>query len=682
MNQFQPVMNTEPRSFCLLSGGFFRGGGESILGACLLICLSLSFSVNGAAVNRSSDADLLARGKQIDAFITERLQREDVQPLRPAEETVLLRRLYLDLVGRIPTADEAGQYLTATNPGKLGRLIKDLLDSEGHVSHEFNLWADLLRVQSRMRNLPGHPYVEWIQESFRWNMPYDEFVSNLITAEGYLWDDGATGFYFRDAGMELDHMANTFQVFLGTQVVCAQCHDHPYDSWTQKQYYEQAAYIYGVKTSDPKAGRKFRELGNNKAREDIDPELKVAARRMVRPLRSRVFESRTPLKFPHDYQYDDAEPKSAVSPHPMFGDVKRSHIEGSLRHQYAAWMTDPENPRFATVVANRYWKRLMGVGLIEPVDDLKDSVEASHPELLKFLADTLVEIGFDLRKFQAILCQTETYQRATLNRELDPDAPFLFEGRPLERMRAEQMWDSVMALIVPDLDERPGTVRTDRNFVLARQMQDKSLDEILAIVEKEDALEKSIRSTQNKMNQMQRRLRNLQRQKRKDQADELQDKLKDMREQIASYRAESMVSFDRERDKEQDRWNGLPGQLVRASAVQSPAPEGHFLREFGQSDRETIDASSDEASVPQALMLLNGPVMDYLKNGRAELASALKQAETPDAKLDVLFMGFLTRKPSVEEKEWLLSEWNQHGNEAVEKIAWMLLNAREFSFIQ
>ena len=165
-------------------------------------------------------------------------------------------------------------------------------------------------------------------------------------------------------------------------------------------------------------------------------------------------------------------------------------------------------------------------------------------------------------------------------------------------------------------------------------------------------------------------------------ADELQGQLKDMREQIASYRAESMAYSSREQEVDQKRWSGLSGQLVRASTVQSPAPEGHFLREFGQSDRQTIDASNDEASVPQALMLLNGPIMDYLKNGRAELAHALKQAETPDAKLDVLFMGFLTRKPSVEEKEWLLSEWNQQGREAVEKIAWMLLNAREFSFIQ
>ena len=675
-------MNVQQCHFCEPNKSIIFRAKGLVFGGLVCFFAFIAIQIDGAATVPSGDTDLMARSRQIDAFISERLNHEQVHPLPEADDSVLLRRLYLDLIGRIPTTEEANRYLSADRPEKWNGLIGELLESEGHVSHEFNLWADLLRVQSRMRNLPGHPYVEWIQESFRKNMPYDEFVSNLITAEGYLWDDGATGFYFRDAGMELDHMANTFQVFLGTQVVCAQCHDHPYDSWTQKQYYEQAAYIYGVKTNDPKINRKFRGLGNNKAREDIDPELKVAARRMVRPLRNRVFESKTALKLPHDYQYDDAAPKSAVSPHPMFGDEELSQVDASLRYQYAAWMTDPGNPRFATVVANRYWKRLMGVGLIEPVDDLKDGVEASHPELMRFLADTLVEINFDLRKFQTILCQTETYRRATLQRELDPDAPFLFEGRPLKRMRAEQMWDSVMALIVPDLDERPGTVRTDRNFELARQMEDKSLDEILVIVEKEDALEKSIRSTQNQVNQMQRRLRNLQRQKRTGQADELQDKLKEMREQIAAYRAESMVSSGSEQEIDQKRWTGLSGQLIRASSVQSPAPEGHFLREFGQSDRETIDASSDDASVPQALMLLNGPIMDYLKNGRAELASALKQAETPDAKLDVMFMGFLTRKPSVEEKEWLLSEWNQHGKEAVEKIAWMLLNVREFSFIQ
>jgi hypothetical protein len=651
--------------------------------ALILIGGSVS-SLYAAPSSTWSIQDIQARSQQIDAFIQERLNQEQAQPEPMVDEKTLLRRLYLDLIGRIPSIEETTAYVGSEDLRKRERLIDSLLSSEGHVSHEFNHWADLLRIKSRMRNLPGQPYIEWVRDAFRENLSYDQFVSQLINAKGYLWEDGATGFYFRDAGMELDHMANTFQVFLGTQVGCAQCHDHPYDSWTQKQYYQQAAYIYGVKTSDPQMNKKFRSLGNNKIRNDIDPELKATARRMVRPLRYRVFESKASLKLPDDYQYDDAKPKSKVSPHPMFGDGLAGNSNASLRKTYAHWMTSPENPRFPSVVANRYWKRLMGVGLIEQVDDMRDGADASHPELMKFLADTMVEIDFDLRVFQAILCGTETYQRASLKEERDPLKPFLFQGRPLQRMRAEQIWDSVMALVVPDLDERPGTVRVDRNFEMARHLEGKPLDEMLSTIENEKKVEDSIRSAQSKVTKMQRRLTNSQRSKRKGQIQipGLRAELNEAKDSLAAMRAESMLIKTSPRKANDKRWQGMPAQWVRASEVQSPAPEGHFLRSFGQSDRETIDNSNDEANVPQALMLLNGPILDYLKSGRSELASALKKAETAEEKLDLLFMGFMTREPSVQEKEWLLSEWHQHGDAFMQKVAWMLLNAREFSFIQ
>ena len=312
------------------------------------------------------------RAQQIDAFIEEKLVEKGLEPSPQAPTSVLLRRVYLDLIGRIPTVEEITRFEQQPVERRWEQTIDQLLQSRGHVSHEFNYWADLLRIQSRIRNLPGAPYISWVKRALEENMPYDQFVAHLINAEGYLWEDGATGFYFRDAGMELDHMANTFQVFLGTQVVCAQCHDHPYDAWTQKQYYQQAAYAYGVKTSNHKAGRQLRALGNNQNRKDIDPELKAVARRMTRPLRYRVEERKTSLKLPEDYAYDDAKPKSVVEPKVLFANQAQTSDHPSLRHQYADWITSPENPRFASVIANRYWKRMMGVGLLEPVDDLGD----------------------------------------------------------------------------------------------------------------------------------------------------------------------------------------------------------------------------------------------------------------------------------------------------------------------
>jgi hypothetical protein len=658
----------------------------------LLLLLGLAefcFQVNFLAADASShrdhawpDEDLLARSRQIDHFVSERLRKEGIQAQAPAPESVLLRRVYLDLIGRIPSTIEARTYLNNPDPNKLENLTDALLASEGHVSHEFNYWADLLRIKSRMRNLPGQPYIQWIQQALRDKLPYDRFVRELINAEGYLWENGATGFYFRDAGMALDHMANTFQVFLGTQVVCAQCHDHPYDAWTQKQYYQQAAFTHGIKTNDPKMTRRFRALGNKNGDKEISPTLKAAARRMVRPLRYRVFETGSKLKLPTDYQYTDDSPGSKVVPHAMFGHADVFSGENSLRTAYAEWMTGAENPRFAKTIANRYWKRLMGLGLIEPVDDLKDGVQASHPELMKFLSDTMVEIKFDLPLFQAILCRTDTYRRATLTRELTPEQPFLFDGRPLVRMRAEQVWDSVMTLIVTDLDNRPGKIRSDRNYAIAQQLRNKPLDQVLKLVERELSLDQSMRETQGEIKKIQRRIRSSDRSKRSKPSGSLRLQLAEKRLKLKTLRSQSMLANSVPPSKSANQWSPLPAQLVRASRVGSPAPEGHFLREFGQSDRETIDAFSIGANVPQVLALLNGPVMEYLASENGALARQLKLASSSKEKLRTLFISFLTRLPSPEEERWLLSEQRDEEFGFMEKVSWMLLNAREFSFIQ
>ena len=484
--------------------------------------------------------------------------------------------------------------------------------------------------------------------------------------------------------MELDHMANTFQVFLGTQVVCAQCHDHPYDAWTQKQYYQQAAYAYGVKTSNPKAGRQLRALGNNQNRKDIDPELKAVARRMTRPLRYRVEERKTSLKLPEDYAYDDAKPKSVVEPKVLFADQAQTSDHPSLRHQYADWITSPENPRFASVIANRYWKRMMGVGLLEPVDDLGDQSQASHPELLRFLTDTLIELKFDLQAYQAILARTQTYRRATLLQPHSPEETFLFQGRPLTRMRAEQWWDSVMTLIVPDLDERLGAVRVDRNYEMAQQLAGKPLQEMLEVIASESKLDQQIKELQTRVNQLQRKVNGRNRQKKVASLRFEVDRknLASHRKALAELRKQSVMGAQVPARDSDPRWRGLPAQLVRASEVASPAPEGHFLREFGQSDRETIDAFAVDANVPQALMLLNGPLEAYLGHEKAVLASTLETSSDPSTQLELLFRAFLTRSPNAEERAWLLSAQQEHGPASTKNLTWMLLNAREFAFIQ
>jgi len=182
--------------------------------------------------------------EKIDALIEEGYKTHKITPNGPTTDEAFVRRIYLDIIGRIPSMEEAKAFLDSAEAGKRAKLIDQLLDSEGYVSNWYNWWADILRMETGLRGDAGQAYAAWVKDSLRNNKPYDQFVRDLITADGYVWDNGAVGYYLRDAGMPLDNMSNTTQIFLGTRLACAQCHNHPFDKWTQKDYYEMAAFTF------------------------------------------------------------------------------------------------------------------------------------------------------------------------------------------------------------------------------------------------------------------------------------------------------------------------------------------------------------------------------------------------------------------------------------------------------
>ncbi|MBT4866209.1 MAG: DUF1549 domain-containing protein, partial [Planctomycetaceae bacterium] len=202
--------------------------------ASLGIALALLLTTNGSAeaAKKPDDAkkaspksvsaipmsQVSSASRQIDKLIEADYAKHKIDPNPLTSDELFVRRIYLDVVGRIPSHDETVAFLDSTDSKKRSALIDELLDSEGYVSHQFNYWADLLRLQSRMRYAPAQPYLEFVKTSLRENKPYDQFVRELITAEGYTWDNGAAGYYLRDVGMPLDNMSNTAQVFLGTQL--------------------------------------------------------------------------------------------------------------------------------------------------------------------------------------------------------------------------------------------------------------------------------------------------------------------------------------------------------------------------------------------------------------------------------------------------------------------------------
>ena len=675
-------------------------------------------------------------------------EKHDVKVPKKLDDALFARRLYLKAAGRIPTHEELTSYLANSSDGRKGELIDQLVESSAFESQMFNWWADLLRLQTRMRGGnqigAGQLYVQWVKEQVKKNVPFDKMAYNLITAEGYPWENGAVGYYLRDAGMPLDNMSNTTQIFLGTQMVCAQCHNHPFDRWTQMEYYQMASYTYGITSSQGgEIQSKIKKHFENKTKglsykdkkKKIQSKEAQALRRsvqeMLRPLRYGATHTNRKLSLPHDYQYDDGKPKSVVTPSPIF-DNAISETDGIPKvHAYGEWLTSVDNPRFTKVIVNRMWKKVFGRGLVEPADDWRDDTVASIPELMDHLESLMVRVNFDLKEFQRILFRAKAFENETPAYIPNIETPYYFEAPILERMSAEQIWDSLVALSIPDSDERKQNSKIiDQRLERFReyQLEVESLDgEKLTKLAKKGA--KASKEINNLMEDIQKDLREAQEADDREAVNRLRKEYGKARNQQRTVFAELVMGPEFEVKSlygnggnlysKNDRWKGYSSQIYRASELQTPAQPGHFLQEFGQSDREIADNANRDASVTQALTLLNGTFYAALFNKESPLMKKLNEATNAKEKIDVLFLSILNRLPTPEESKLCMSELspdilkpiaiNQkipdhlpkekkkaykkqlekklawatfNRNREYFSIAWSLINTRQFSFVQ
>jgi hypothetical protein len=743
--------------------------------------------------------DLSTASKAIDALIEKNYAAKEIKPNSPASDSVFLRRIYLDVIGRIPTADEARQFLHSMAPDKRSKLITSLLESKAHVSQEFNHWADILRITSRMPGQDatnGQMYATWVKQAIEKNMPYDQFVSALVTADGMIDENGAAGFYLRDSGMPLDHLATTVQTFLGTQMVCAQCHDHPFDEWTQMDYYKLAAFsspvgvvrtpesitktIQMVNDAAREQGRKVDQLRGKKKKlekeKNKNPEVaaeiaqtngemmavsqilekkKNNVRKVQKGLQnltqnfrnSVIGETNKPLKLPHDYAYDDGKPNEIITAATPFGEnieVK----EGESRVQaYASWMTSPENPLFTKVIANRMWKRAMGVGLIEPVDNIREDTAASNPELLAYLEKLMIDLKYDLTAYISIIYNSKAYQRESSSFDMFAGETFHYSGPRMHRMSAEQVWDSIVTLIRTDVDEMIETQYTgttgrgdawkkieslssddlmkaqqklatfttdaDQKVETFREQSDKAIeskDEKAAKRLGEEIARFNASATKeyaeltfwdpSKMNGYVRTpFRNvprllLQKLERafpgidfpkenryatygNKKGDKREDKKSDDGDLKARLSKDEFYAY-----KRSQQYQSRLKPFVRASELTSPAPDGHFLRTFGQSDRDLIENSNDAASVPQSLALMNDKIFYTLTDANSAISKEIAAAKNDDAAIDSIYLAMLSRKPSDKERSLLRTELETSGKDGVQGIIWTLLNTQQFIFVQ
>ncbi len=614
---------------------------------------------------------------EIDRLVTKGLAAKGIKPNPPATDEQFLRRAYLAIAGRIPNYEEAQAFLADTSLKKRDYLIDRLLASDGYTDHLFDYFADMFRViddpnQPMQRALP---YVQWLKTQIRENTPYNEIAYDMVTADGKMWHNGATGYLLRDSGMVLDNLSNTFAVFLGTDLACAQCHDHPFTDWTQRQFYELAAFFGATATNlnakqftkgDPKdriVGEMkvlAKESGANFANyENLVSDIINANRNEVRDIK----ENR--IRLPRDYKYKDGKPNEAVIPkfitwagpndpkpvpvRPRKNTHKPRNAKGvikpeGLREAFGAWMTSPDNPRFAMAIANRLWKRAFGAGVAEPVTNVDDPNHSSNPALLVFLAKEMVRLKFDLREFQREIYKTAAWQRACTMEDVPMGVPYYFQGPILQRMSAEQTWDSFMTLLLGTPDAYKG----ENGSYLARTIDldlDNTTGKTMAF--KVSAYQKLQAAENARMGAG------------------LGD---------ASGKADAMDG----KGLRIVQYNGM--KLLRAAELDQPAQPGHFLREFGQSTRLNIDGSSRQGSEPQVLMLMNGPVQEMLTNPKSLIFRTMAAKKTPDEKIESMFVSIFARRPTAEEKAKALVAIQ--GEDGYSNVIWALINSLEFLFAE
>lgn len=742
-----------------------------------LLCLLL-----GAGAQAMSPGDLRAKSAEIDRLILAKLEKEKIEPNAPASDEVFVRRAHLDIAGRIPTLKETTDFLADTDPAKRGKLIDRLLASDGYVQHYFNFWSDILRLKSQSvgggQSLPaGYAYADWLRDALKTNKPYDQMVRELVTADGKTYENGAVGFYIRDYNMPLDNMAVTTQVFLGTSMVCAQCHNHPFDKWTQMDYYQMAAHTYGMTGSNGLSNPLLAEAFYGRSKKKQSPEMGMmsefsskdrgrAMTEILRPLRYNTVLDQTDkrgLCLPHDYQYSDAKPKAVIEPVIPASFSKDGRITpegGKPVDAYAHWMASKENPRFTLVIANRLWKKAMGMGLIEPVDEITDSTVPSNPQLMAFLEQTMKDLNYDMKAYLRIVFNSSFYQRAAHTKDVELGEQYHFPGPLLRRMSAEQIWDSIVTLHKPGPDVPSASARVERTVTIRRiEWLDRALNslsgvELAAGAAKVAALQQQlaaeVRAAQEKLVEAQkngdekgireaRRVVTTQRSRINEAVQEvvytmgfkkfaelardgkLQEQVDDIefareitalikakqgeglkidealnivaKQQRARLNDQQKARLQRDAEtlhvtSKQDKaqlasWERMRDTtMVRAADLRSPAPNGHFLRTFGQSDRELVENSNNEASVTQALALLNGGTFNDLLNPFTMISRALNRARTPAEAVDAVFLSLFSRKASQEEKALLVPVIEADAEKGRGDALWAALNTRQFYFIE
>ncbi|MCZ7647656.1 MAG: DUF1549 and DUF1553 domain-containing protein [Planctomycetota bacterium] len=614
----------------------------------------------------------------VDRFVLARMQEEKLEPSGLCTDEEFIRRAYLDIAGVIPGRTAVRAFLQDKSPAKRERLVDQLLADERYADHWTIVWGDLLREHSRRDNQEGSiagSFRDWIRQALRDNMPYDQFVTELITASGRPDQNGAVNFFLRDENNRVETINMVSVAFMGTRMQCAQCHDHPFDRWEQEDFHglmaflsprtvtfvDENATLAGMKDArgipaeyraiiDPLIDQAIVNLKEEKESEGEEgggmmmrggdaqpkPRRKGAPQSLLRQMNKDVeeklgrekadrlrqilqrFTIRKVVERPNgDYRMPtegdgvDSRKQGGELVKPSFAWEPEAGVPANMSRRAALAKFVTSSRQFAQVQANRIWGQLMGRGLVHPTDDFRPKNPPSHPELLEWLTDELVRAKFDNKHVIRLIVNSSAYQRSTKPTEKNKDDTTYYSHAKLRRMTAEQIYDSLL-------------VATGEKEALRR---------------------------------------------------------------LGMPREELTAPGLGGRPGQAGRRERRDNEPVWAVEVETPARAGSFLEVFNQPDREQMTVQRDEdGSITQALEMLNGAsVNNRVLASAGHLAKELLDQKLPAAKcVEELFLAALSRMPTKDEMAGLskIVKGNPPPPQLLEDLMWALLNSREFVFVK
>jgi hypothetical protein len=349
----------------------------------------------------------------IDKLVFAKLKKMGLPPSGECDDATFMRRVTLDVAGRLPTPEETRKFLENKDAGKRDALIDALLASTDYADFFANKWSSLLRNKRNDDKYKRGTFAfhDWIRDSIAANKPYDQFVREIVAASGDLSENPPVA-WFRQVKDSNAQLEDTAQLFLGTRLQCAQCHHHPYEKWSQDDYYSLAAV--------------FTQTGRKAG---------------AQPGEEVIFHRRG------NASATNKKTKKPVGPAVLGTAFKEATPDDDPRELLADWMARPENPYFAKSLANRYWKHFFNRGIVEPEDDMRETNPPTNPELLDALSKYFVESGFDMKGLIRTMCQSRVYQLSSIPNQHNGVDKVAYSRYFAKRLTAETLFDAVNVLL-------------------------------------------------------------------------------------------------------------------------------------------------------------------------------------------------------------------------------------------